>query len=372
MARGLFLAVVLSLCLTAPARAGEAFISVDGSDVAYLHFEDPAGVPDEIRIPPTAERTITLLGPTVVAGDGCVPVAGGASCTRPSRAHVWERTIIDTGGGDDTVVVETSHQMRIFGNDGNDRISLGPQTIGEVSGGDGDDVLATAASAILFGGAGNDHLSAGARSGLSGDAGADRLEGSPQDDVLVDAGDRGSRDVLACNGGADVMQIDETDALEGCTSAAFDKISRTKFYWEVRYGPRVSIPTLLRVRRLEVLRRHSGLVRAVHRRAVPWREVRGGPPRLQAELHRLSDRARRQAGPLRGSLVEGRFTGGDRAGRPVVRVRQRAVHEGLGVPHPRPQGADQAQALHGRDPRVPAREGTRTRGALYVTPGQPA
>ena len=248
MARGLFLAVVLSLCLTAPARAGEAFISVDGSDVAYLHFEDPAGVPDEIRIPPTAERTITLLGPTVVAGDGCVPVAGGASCTRPSRAHVWERTIIDTGGGDDTVVVETSHQMRIFGNDGNDRISLGPQTIGEVSGGDGDDVLATAASAILFGGAGNDHLSAGARSGLSGDAGADRLEGSPQDDVLVDAGDRGSRDVLACNGGADVMQIDETDALEGCTSAAFDKISRTKFYWEVRYGPRVSIPTLLRVR----------------------------------------------------------------------------------------------------------------------------
>ena len=66
--------------------------------------------------------------------------------------------------------------------------------------------------------------------------------------MLIDAGDRGARDVIACHGGNDVTQGDETDALEGCTPPAIDDIARVKFFWEVRFGPRLSVPTTLRVR----------------------------------------------------------------------------------------------------------------------------
>jgi hypothetical protein len=66
---------------------------------------------------------------------------------------------------------------------------------------------------------------------LVGGAGDDRLEGSPQHDVLVDVGDRGSRDVITCNGGADVTQGDNNDTLPGCARSAFDALWRVKYFW---------------------------------------------------------------------------------------------------------------------------------------------
>jgi hypothetical protein len=166
----------------------------------------------------------------------------------PELTDRWEIVSIQAGGGDDTVTVEAPQQMVVAGGEGNDRISLGPATVATAVGLAGDDTLVAAGSAILEGGDGNDRLSAGARSALSGDAGTDRLDGSPQDDVLIDAGDRGARDVVACHGGNDVTQGDETDTLEGCTTPAIDDIARVKFFWEVRFGPRLSVPTTLRVR----------------------------------------------------------------------------------------------------------------------------
>jgi Ca2+-binding RTX toxin-like protein len=88
-----------------------------------------------------------VLGPTVVAGNWCVAAPGGASCTHPT--------------------------MSIDGGDGNDRITLGPGILASVTGMGGDDILATARSAVLEGGPGNDQLSAGAASSLSGGAGDD-------------------------------------------------------------------------------------------------------------------------------------------------------------------------------------------------------
>jgi hypothetical protein len=240
------LAGVLALWLSPPARAGVAEVYVDPSDVAYLTFDDPAGVADEIHFASPAEDTVIVLGPTVTAGSGCAPVPGGASCTRPPTS-IWERTSIATGGGDDTVMVDVPQQMRIFGGDGNDRITFGAATTGEIYGMEGDDVLSAAGSARIEAGDGNDLVSAGAASSLSGGAGTDRLDGSSQDDVLVDAGDRGSRDVIACNGGDDVTQGDGTDTLQGCTRGALDKISTVDYFWRVRFGPRLSVPTRLRV-----------------------------------------------------------------------------------------------------------------------------
>ena len=159
-----------------------------------------------------------------------MPVPGGASCTHPDLTDLWEIVSIQVGGGDDTVTVEAPQQMVVSGDEGNDRISLRQAAVATAVGLDGDDTLIAAGSAILRGGDGNDHLSAGARSALSGDDGTDRLDGSPQDDVLINAGDRGARDVIACNGGKDVTQGDETDALEGCTPPAIDDIARVKFF----------------------------------------------------------------------------------------------------------------------------------------------
>jgi hypothetical protein len=217
------------------------------SGFASVSFTDPAGVPDDIRVLSPAQDTITLLGPTVTAGRGCVPVPGGASCTRPANADLWERSSIALGGGDDALVMEAPQMSDIDGGDGNDRISLAPAAASAtVYGMAGDDTLIAAGSALLRGGAGNDHLSAGARSGLSGGPGTDRLDGSAQNDMLIDAGDGAARDVIACNGGADIAQGDETDALEGCANPAIDDIARWRFYWTVLKGPRISVPTTLR------------------------------------------------------------------------------------------------------------------------------
>jgi hypothetical protein len=243
--RALVLAGILALSLSAPAHAGEARLSTD-SVFASVSFTDRAGVPDDIRVLSPAQDTITLLGPTVTAGNGCVSVPGGASCTRPADADLWERSSIALGGGDDTLVMEAPQKTDVDGGDGNDRISLAPAASATVDGMAGDDTLTAAGSALLRGGAGSDRLSAGARSALSGGPGTDRLDGSPQNDVLIDAGDGAARDALACNGGADVAQGDETDALEGCASPAIDDIARWKFYWTVLLGPRISVPITLR------------------------------------------------------------------------------------------------------------------------------
>jgi hypothetical protein len=247
--RALLLAGILLLCASASARAGE--VSLDGIDVTYwVTFADSAGVPDDIRIVSPAKETIVLLGPTVTAGKWCVPVPGGASCTHPTMSITggWGRSRIALGGADDTLRVEAPQPMDVDGGEGNDRITLGPATGVKASGMNGDDTLSTAGPAVLDGGAGNDQLSATAASSLSGGTGTDRLTGSGQNDVLVDVGDPGAQDAVACNGGVDVTQVDAGDALEGCSGASLDDLSTINYYWQVRFGPRVSFPTRMLVR----------------------------------------------------------------------------------------------------------------------------
>ncbi|WP_028063993.1 calcium-binding protein [Solirubrobacter soli] len=250
MARVLVLAAILAMWLCAPARAG--VVTLDGIDViSWLSFEDTEGVADDLRVVSPGEDTMIVLGPTVIAGKGCVPVPGGASCTHPLAGsgigHGWERSRIGLGGGDDTLVVEASKPLDVDGGDGNDQISLGPGALASASGMAGDDTLVSAGAATLDGGPGNDQLSAGPGTSAAGGPGADRLTGSPGNELLVDAGDRGVRDVVVCNGGADITQVDDTDVLEGCTRSPLDDLSKVKYHWVVRFGPRLSFPTRLTV-----------------------------------------------------------------------------------------------------------------------------
>jgi hypothetical protein len=236
---------LVALVVAAPARAGVVEAS-EAASAGYLNYTDPAGVPDDLRVSASGDRML-VLGATVTAGTGCAPVPGGASCGLPAGTAAWDRPSIDTGGGDDIVVVDAPQGVRVFGGAGNDRLTLATTAPGSLYGMDGDDVLSSAGSASLQGDAGNDTLSAGAKAGISGGPGNDHIHGSPQDDVLVDAGDGGSGDVIACHGGADVTLGDPADTLLGCAGNALVDASRTKFRWRVQFGPRLTIPLRMRV-----------------------------------------------------------------------------------------------------------------------------
>lgn len=241
------LTAVVVLWLAAPARAGEVTVS-DLAGGGFLQYADSAGVADTLRIFSAEERVIQVIGPTVTAGPGCVAIAGGASCTRPPSTVAWERSSIATEGGDDVVLVEAPQPMRIFGGEGNDTITFNAGTAGGLYGMDGDDVLSSAGKATLEGGPGNDRLTAGAASGLSGGPGTDSLDGSPQNDVLVDAGDGGTRDVIACRGGTDVIQGDPGDVIESCPRSALDEISKVKYRWRAYFATGLTASLRLRVR----------------------------------------------------------------------------------------------------------------------------
>ena len=172
MARVLVLAAILAVWLSAPARAGVA--TMDGIDVmSWMTFKDTEGVPDDLHVTSPDEDTVILLGPTVVAGKGCVPVPGGASCSHPLAGtdfgHGWDLSRIDLGGGDDTVVVEATQVLAIDGGDGNDRdlararrarLGAGPcrrrharrRRRGKLEGGPGNDELSAGAGSSAAGG----------------------------------------------------------------------------------------------------------------------------------------------------------------------------------------------------------------------------
>jgi hypothetical protein len=252
-----------ALAVAAPARAGEVTVH-EAAGAGYLDYSDPAGLADDLHVSASGE-TMLVMGATVTAGAGCAAVPGGASCALPAGAVAWDRPAIDSGGGDDVVVVDAPQGVRVFGGAGNDRLTLATTSPGSLYGMDGDDVLTAAGSAALEGGPGDDTLSAGAKSGISGGPGTDRITGSPQDDVLVDAADGTVGDVIACNGGADVTQADPGDTLDGCSGNALVDASKTKYRWRVMFGPRLTIPLRMRISETS----YFGVVQA------PFAECRG-------------------------------------------------------------------------------------------------
>jgi len=73
--RGLVLAMVLALVCTAPANAG-VVTAKELAGAGFLDYEDPAGVPDDLRISASGEPTILVLGATVLAS----PALAESSC----------------------------------------------------------------------------------------------------------------------------------------------------------------------------------------------------------------------------------------------------------------------------------------------------
>jgi hypothetical protein len=151
----------------------------------------------------------------------------------------------------------------------------------------------------LEGGPGADRLIAGGAAALAGGPGADRLDGSPRSDVLVDAGDRGSRDVIACRGGAEITQGDRGDRLEGCNDRALDALSKVRHRWRVFPGIGLTEPMQLRVRDTDYVGLQAPFAECLGRRCAgarldspprafrSFRIVRGGV------RHRWNGRVRR-------------------------------------------------------------------------------
>ena len=339
---------------------GEAKLSKGVDGVAVLSYVDDTGMPDDLRVASPAKHTITLLGPTVVAGGGCVPVPGGASCTHPDLTDLWEIVSIQVGGGDDTVTVEAPQQMVVSGDAGNDRISLGPTTVATAVGLEGDDTLIAAGSAILRGGDGTISLSAGARSALSGDAGTDRLDGSPQDDVLMTMRATAARDVIACHGGNDVTQGDETDR----SRAAPPGDRRHRACQVLLEGP---------VR--PAAQRADDAARALHALLCemqrPFARCSGAAchdARLEYTEEAAAPADRRGGRRVRiRPLVRRRLARGEGARGPRVRFGGVILTKGFEFRTRAPQTADQAQALHRHDPRPVAGHRPRAHRALHLS-----
>lgn len=117
-------------------------------------------------------------------------------------AALPQRTLIDGGDGDDTIL-GGHFRDRLNGGEGNDSI-LGGDGRDEIYGGDGDDTLWTSAgpvarfgfNEIVYGGAGNDRIHGRGR--LSGDDGDDRIWGSDSADTLK--GGDGDDTLISGNG----------------------------------------------------------------------------------------------------------------------------------------------------------------------------
>jgi RTX calcium-binding nonapeptide repeat (4 copies) len=245
--RAVPMAGLMSLCFAAPASAGTVAIEEFFGGIVHVTYTDEAGVDDNVTFTSPDDRTIVATGPGVVAGPNCAPVPGGARCTQPPGTTGWEKSTVVGGPGDDTIVSRAPQVYRVFGDTGDDRLAF-EGVAGGLYGGPGADVLSAAGAATLQGDAGDDHLIASRASALSGGAGSDRLDGSPQSDVIVDAGDRGTRDVIACRGGADITQGDRGDRLRGCSRRALDALSKVRHRWRVFPGPGLTEPVRLRVR----------------------------------------------------------------------------------------------------------------------------
>ena len=225
-------AAVLVFAVTArPAAAGTVSID-EGGGIVRVAFDDPAGVPDPVVFSAPDDRTVIALGPTVTAGANCVPIPGGARCVQPPGTTGWERSTIDAGGGNDTIVSRAPQVYRVFGGPGDDRLAF-EGVLGAGYGETGDDALSATGGSTLEGGAGDDHLIAEGASALAGGPGSDRIDGSSENDVLVDAGDRRSRDAIACRGGADITQGDRGDRLVNCDDRVLDALSRVRHRWRV-------------------------------------------------------------------------------------------------------------------------------------------
>ena len=295
-------AALTFFALAAPAAAGTVAIEETGDGIVYVDFVDTAGVDDRVSFSSPDDRTVIATGPGVVAGRHCAPVPAGARCTQPPGTTGWERSTIVAGGGDDTIVSHAPQVYRVFGGAGNDRIAF-VGVLGSIFGDTGDDTLSATGAATLEGGPGDDHLLAEGASALAGGPGTDRLDGSPENDVLVDAGDRGSRDAIACRGGTDITQGDRGDRIEGCSGGVLDALSKVRHHWRVFPGPGLTEPVRLWVRDTDYVGLQAPFARCIGRacagarldsptRAIrSFRIVRGGV------RHRWNGRTRRTVRP---------------------------------------------------------------------------
>ena len=150
---------------------------------------------------------------------------------------------VNAGAGDDTVTANYHSNFSIFGDDGNDYLTVNE---GEANGGAGNDTLLSSGEAMLSGGTGNDSVTtegwaygdegddmvsggffasggagndyvttsygAGSETLLYGDAGSDHVVGGAGDDFI--SGGAG-KDYLTGGAGADVFQFGHLDSRTG-------------------------------------------------------------------------------------------------------------------------------------------------------------
>ena len=135
------------------------------------------------------------------------------------------------GGSGNDVLFGTVGKLTLLGEEGNDHLvgEIGADTLDGgagvdlligglgndvLRGGDGDERLG--GLRLLAGGDGNDRIAGGfGDDGLRGDGGSDRLSGGDGNDLIdgVDGETVGTRDIIDCGRGFDVVDANQTDAV---------------------------------------------------------------------------------------------------------------------------------------------------------------
>jgi Big-like domain-containing protein/hemolysin type calcium-binding protein len=256
MPRLVVAALAAALFLAAPAAAHAAAVTVSNGALTYtaqaratnrVAFAETApGTVSVTTLPgdndpaagagscSSANNVIRCTGVTAVvvdAGDGDDSISAAGLATIPATLQGGAGSDTLTGGAGDDAIDGGADNDVLNGGDGIDTAFYGSRTApsysidgvaNDGSAGEGDDIAAdvenvTASAAAdgtvsIAGSAGPNRLVVTqGKATIFGGAGADVLEGGPQDDV-IDARD-GTADVVTCGGGSDTVYADTVDSV---------------------------------------------------------------------------------------------------------------------------------------------------------------
>jgi Ca2+-binding RTX toxin-like protein len=199
------------LALAAPPAAHAATATTaDGN----LRYTAGGGEVNNVTFARVSGETfrVTDVGTVVVAGTGCTQESPNVvTCTTQRGRPI----IANLGDQNDRAASRTSRAVRLFGEDGNDRLA-GASGRDTLAGGNGDDTLTGGSgrdrlsggpgSDQIFGNSGNDRLIGGDGNDLlQGGTGNDNESGGNGDDTLREDNAPNGADTLAGDGGNDTV-----------------------------------------------------------------------------------------------------------------------------------------------------------------------
>ncbi len=151
-----------------------------------------------------------------------------ASVTSPDRNTLPSSVALVGGSGDDTLTLEGNQRLIALGGDGNDQLHMLAGHRSGLAGGAGDDTILHAGSGVdnyIFGDEGNDRitLSAGLRTTVFGDEGSDTFVASGAASAVMRGGQ--GNDTFTVTNGSDIIASGETGDDLITTTGGFNILS---------------------------------------------------------------------------------------------------------------------------------------------------